>query len=212
MKHATRKYWEKFSKTLKIWREEDWEYVPPTPVEDLERFEREWDLPLPESYKAFLQTFGPGELARVFRFMAPYCPDKSADLVPLNRGIRKDILKGETYDSRAEEDPDRMLGLLYISNSFYTDHEFVFDTADVTDNAKHEYAVYHVPRSCSSPLFKVADCFTGFIEDFCLGDDYERLFQCPFPAGSNPDDENHEHHIRRSFSPVFMRGKRKKKK
>jgi len=212
MKHANMQYWTEFAKTIKIIRREDWKYLPPTPLEDLERFEREWDIPLPESYKAFLRVFGPGELAEVFQIMSPYCPEKHMDLVGINSNNRQYMLQNPEYiDDSTPESTAQLKRALRITQSFYTHEIYVFDPLDISDISGNEYAVYYAPGFPSEPLVRVADCFTEFIEEYCLGDRYEQIRECPFPTTPDPDDYPEDWELptvdRRTYEPVFVSGK-----
>src|SRR5689334_6059696 len=64
-------YWGKLYKSFKIQYGAPYPRVRLPTDADLDQYEAESHLLLPQSYRGFIKVFGPGELLREFRFRAP---------------------------------------------------------------------------------------------------------------------------------------------
>ena len=134
----------------------------------LDQFEARTGFRLPDSYRSFIKTFGPGSLAYRFRITAPGDP-KRGPRVDLD-ALRDDFVS-VTSDGELEEsydDPERARRLVLFCLT--TGEDFIgWDPREATDPGRHEYAVYEVPRG-DDKLHRLAGTFREFVEDYCLGD------------------------------------------
>jgi hypothetical protein len=164
--------WNELAGRLKIVIPEGQELDAPAPAAldgALDDLERQAGFHFPESYRRFLHTFGPGELAGHFHIYAPI-PDgvfgparEYYDIVNENEVIRDP--EGEWSDIG---DPELIPRLILFAST--TDGGWLFwDPADVRDPQRHEYGVYgHAPEN-PGKVELVATSFKELITGVCLG-------------------------------------------
>ncbi len=146
----------------------------------LDAFEEEFAVKLPKSYRDFIQVFGPGVIARNIRIYAP-CGKQSTtfDLYVDNRGRHESFLlrHRQNVDKRTKtlKDPElRRLARLILFGSTFLGDLFGFDPEDVTDQNDPEYRIFFWEKLSDSAQ-PIADAFSDFITDVCLGEGYFKI-------------------------------------
>jgi len=126
-------------------------------------------VPLPASYRDFVQVFGPGEIAGYFIVFAPGYPNRRSGslthFIDVNRGKEIHEALIEVYDD--EEFINRMLPF----GSTIGGDLIVWDPDDVRDKRKQEYGVYILPDDQTKIVY-LASSFQEFVEKVCLGDGF----------------------------------------
>lgn len=121
-------------------------YVYPAPITDatLNEVESQLDCRLPESYRAFMKRFGPGEVADRVR-LTPLGVGSDGDhsLLGQTRGMRELFL----YRMAERPHPNAAwLGRLVYFGSDFCGDSYAWDTEDVTNSDAHECRVYQLQR------------------------------------------------------------------
>jgi SMI1 / KNR4 family (SUKH-1) len=172
--------WDDVEKRLQISTQHD--DVKKPKVEDLDQFERENGFKLPDDYREYALTFGPGAIgSREWFFATPGFPGKGNDLEDLAtsreswRKCRCDGVKDEALSKQFGMDADRVRRLVPFCNQRLEGEGFAWDTSDVTDPDRHEYGIYH-HTDCYSPIKRVASTFREFVRDYALGGGFERTY------------------------------------
>lgn len=146
--------------------------VVPRPSEPaLDRYEAATGFKLPQSYRQFVRTFGPGELGQVFTVYSPGYPDSGIDLGRMNQAFRKTASFDKRSDAdpaRSHDDPRRARRLVLFAHDIGPDY-YGFDPEAVRDAEAHEYGIYAVMHS-DPRVVNIAGSFREFIEEYCLGD------------------------------------------
>lgn len=170
--HTSR--WMELSKRLVNTNQEDTVVVPLTTPEELVQFEREWDFQLPDSYKAFCQIIGAGEIAETFQITTPYAPGTYSDLSQDNRMWRENYFN----DTIGSWKWRRQLSRVIRFASDYTGASYAWDPVDIVDVDRHEYGVYYMPRAddLERPR-RIETTFARFIEVFILGGGFQKTFR-----------------------------------
>lgn len=156
--------------SISEWRQTYWRlrvFARPT-LDDCDSVESELEFRLPKSYREFITTIGPGELAEEFRIFGPNHNSKHFDLFNQNRSIKRGIKK--MLDLPGMTEADQALRLVYFASNIAGDC-FGFDPQSVTKPKHNECKIFLVPRLLEPNEF-CADSFHSFIHDFCLGDRY----------------------------------------
>ena len=152
----------------------------------LDEYKVATEFALPKSYREFIQIFGPGKLGSDFQIRAPGYrvteeseADKlfnfEADLAAFNERIRQtealapDLL-AEYY---RREDVERISRCVYFAGTEMSE-VIGWDPKHVTDAATSEYGIYIIFRERDHMTF-LADSFTQFAFDVCLGTRYGEL-------------------------------------
>ena len=121
-------------------------YVCPAPITDaaLNELESQLDCRLPESYRAFMKRFGPGEVANRIDLPPLGVRDEgSHTLLARTRSFRDFFLRNRAGSSPRST---AWLGrLVYFGSDFYGD-SYAWDPEDVTNSDPHECRVYHLER------------------------------------------------------------------
>jgi hypothetical protein len=167
--------WDPIVARLKIWTQDD-EVRRPTPA-DLDRYEAEAGFKLPDDYRSYALTFGPGELGRCeFCFSTPGFPKAGdLDLAEKNRIWLKLAVAGCPDKNLAERFGDawRARRLIHFCEVSGIGDRFAWDPMDVTDAETHEYGIYALPvDSTGWKNMRVARTFREFVLDYALGGQY----------------------------------------
>ena len=154
-----------------IWAVPDgYDPVSPPSEADLEQFEADFGIRLPESYRTFVLQFGAGELAQEFMIFAPRCQANSDyDMTKFNQQFRRAFDKSKVLQ-KSYDDPQLIRRLLFFARTIGNDY-FGWDPGDGGDKERPEYAVHFLPRLVENSR-TVAGSFREFVEDLCLGDAY----------------------------------------
>lgn len=186
----TRDYWHEFARTIRV-RE-----AYPGPVRwpsdrVLDAYEARAGLKLPEGYRRFIRLFGPGELAGRFSIASPGYPSFTyrVDMDRLNEDFRR---KPDDELEEFWDDPERARRMVMFCSTGGVNY-FGWDPREVTDPARHEYAIYEVPQGLDT-IPRRAGTFREFLEGYCLGDGHLE------ERGGEWDEE--ELGPRRSFVPA----------
>jgi hypothetical protein len=163
-------------------------------VEDLDRFESEFGSKLPDDYREFALTFGPGELGiREWCFRTPGFAEsgRSFDLAEANGGIDNRGLPNASDVALARRgDPTLIRRLvLFCSGGFDGDY-FCWDPTEVTNPEKHEYAIYITCDALDPMTQRASSGFHEFVLDYLLGGGYERhIYEPGTEPGEPPGKE-----------------------
>lgn len=146
--------WDDLEKRLAVRYTSDGKHRKPKP-KDLDRYEKESGFRLPDDYREFALTFGPGTFGRGWQFSTPgFSKTKShVDLATLNHFFQ--MQKGDLNQSFV-----RFCG----KEDFHG--WFAWNPEDVTDPAKHEYGIYLL---MDDPPVKVASTFREFVMFYAMG-------------------------------------------
>ena len=124
-------------------------------------FERESHVKLPESYKEFTKVFGAGELAEYYRIAAPLDIEDDNDLVRQNRNAHGE--PGE--DLLGSYGPSEVTDRIVIFGNTIGGEMFGWNTEEVTDEDRAEYAIFYLTRRGS--MERIANTFEEFVQH-CL--------------------------------------------
>jgi hypothetical protein len=180
--------WPEFYSTLVIDRGCGEPVAKPTPTQ-LDRFEAETGLRLPQSYRDYILVFGPGEFPCVLKVAAPgHASLGSFDLLTASRtyGYSAEEIAGSGLPVEQQE---RMRRLFYFG--LHHGRQWLgWDPKDVRDSGAHEYRIYRVDWLSEGAEF-VAASFRQLVEETC-----EALF--------TPDPEYDEEALgpQRAFQPA----------
>lgn len=176
------------------------EYARFLPAEsDITRFELDWKFRLPQSYKSFIEVFGPGTLADEFLIRAPGCSDSKYDLEHLNSDYRKGFALTLKRHPQLIPRPEFLTSIIWFCTTFDAT-SFGWSSSEVSNQQTMEYAIYALNRGDFVPRL-IMSSFTEFVVDLCLGDQYVPLYR------SEPDPETNRY----VFSPGRVRGLRIRK-
>lgn len=132
-------------------------------------FEQEWDFILPESYKTFMEAFGPVSVAGSYQIMHPAGGKPDSDMASYNKSTRG-FLENNLSEVRKCRKWYPQLMRVVTFGSDYCGDAYAWDPLEVTDHSACEYGVYYVIRESERwPPKKIADTFHEFIELFLLG-------------------------------------------
>jgi uncharacterized protein (TIGR02996 family) len=156
----------------------------------IRKFETDFGVPLPRSYKAYSLIFGPGEFGSYFRINVPD-GRKLGDLA----GDHHDI---HDWEHGYESNQGQLLRrIIYFSNTI--GGELIgWDPSAVRDSGESEYAIFHIERTYEA--VEIASSFPEFISEICLGGKLG-----DFIGGSGWDDPE------QSFFPYRQKKQRKGK-
>jgi hypothetical protein len=146
---------------------------------DFDRFEEQYGVRLPSSYRSFASRFGPGILGAFFRLAVPGNPAGAPwfDLDGLNELSVRSCPLSFIDEVHCQEVP-----VFEVADMIATIRRLVFfcsldgseyigwDPEDVRDSDAPEYGVYILPRL--GPPIDCAHSFEQFVFDICLGDRY----------------------------------------
>jgi hypothetical protein len=176
-------------KSLETSTSEDDEYAQPPTEAELDRFEDAFSLKVPKSYRTFVSVFGPGELAEVFRITVPYCKVRAFDMVNDTTAHQKRFQGQMAWLARRSyDDPDQVARMIIIATT-YRGEQYAWDPQAVTDSRSNEYRVHLLRRSTKSPEV-IADSYSDFITEYCLGDRFLQFY----------DEDTRS----KSFSPAYL--------
>jgi hypothetical protein len=147
------------------------------PDSALTRFETEFGVPLPPSYREFVERLGPGEFGGYFRVYAPGYGGKGLDLAALVTLLREnaDIYEGQYGDAPL------VARMIPFADTIGGD-VFVWDTGKPV---KGEYPILALISGGTKPI-KVAPTFAAFVMDVVLGGRFGKLVKNPdFEAGND---------------------------
>ena len=162
--------WRPLQKTLQRTVPAGWQALPLPTTATLDAFEEQSGIRLPNSYREFMQLFGPGVLAENFLIFGPACEIRPLDLGIYNKDWAKMWKRNPTLYERFYDDPAQARRLVIFSRTQDNDL-FCWDPADVRDARRHEYGVLSLPRLAERPT-TVARTFREFVEEVCLGPGY----------------------------------------
>lgn len=127
----------------------------------LDRFEKAHGFELPDDYRGFAKTFGPGELGAYVRIYTPVPKGSNGDLSELVDMVHEGAeVLSETYG-----DPKLIERLVPFADTIGGD-TIAWDPEAVTDADAHEYAILLLPDD-SPKVKRVASDFGEFV-DICL--------------------------------------------
>jgi hypothetical protein len=134
----------------------------------LRRYEKNIGMSLPEGYKGFCQTIGPGELTvpRHYRIHAPR--DPLWDIESLNQDMKNQAPHRDQLllDIRGTDRSQLVRGVYFASD--ITTICYFWDPEDLTDPDQHEYGIYAIYRDHS--VRRVCDNYWEFVNTYCLGE------------------------------------------
>lgn len=183
-----RTHWRHFTETVEIRGQRDKACSSAAIVKQIPQFEKEWNFRLPDSYKAFMEEFGPVSVAGGYQIMPPVGKKEFSDIASYNTSVRK-FVKDNLSDMRKCKKWYPQLMRVIIFGSDYCGDNYAWDPLEVTNHTTCEYGVYYVVRESERwPPKKIADNFQEFIEEFLLGgglatldadlEPLERYFTC----------------------------------
>jgi hypothetical protein len=143
---------------------------PPTEVINsaLERIEKLFHTPLPQSYKEFIHLFGPGEIGEYFRIFGPSIEgfQDCGSSLEREREVWPEYLTSVGRSDLGER-------VICFSTTIGGDATF-WDPRDVRDPNEHEYGIYvHSRDAMTGKVDFIAGSFQAFIEEVCLGKGFE---------------------------------------
>jgi hypothetical protein len=140
----------------------------------ISEFEKSSGFRLPASYGAWVKLFGPGELSKCFRIVAPGFTEigDACDLMSFMRASQEDVHD----DDVAAYAPDaaQFRRMIFFCEDVGT-HHYGWDPAEVTDKARNECAIYVFFREWE--VRRLADTFAEFIQDIVLGERHAELYE-----------------------------------
>lgn len=164
--------------------EPQFEMMPPkrgakkrAPDSALARFEADFGVPLPPSYREFVGRLGPGEIGGYFRVYAPGYGGKGLDLAALVTLVREnaDIYEGQYGDAAL------VAGMIPFADTIGGD-VFAWDTRKPV---KGEYPVVALLNGGTKPV-TAAPSFAAFVADVVLGGQFGKLVKNPdFETGND---------------------------
>lgn len=162
MAKAKRASWDETLKRIK--RHKGWQRTVPTD-ERLQQFGSLLGIYVPATCRQFTMRLGAGQLSGWCDFFSCAAGVSSSwDMFHWNLNHLRFVLEaGKMANARARR--------LIIFGRLSSGEDYGWDTAEVTQNRKQpeEYAVYTVSRFMDRTT-KVADTFSEFITEFCMGD------------------------------------------
>ena len=171
--------WDELEGRLDISTQDGFVRKPTT--EDLDRFEAETNFKLPDDYREYAVTFGPGTLGRgEWKVRTPGFPrDEYHDLARFVERWRNCWL------GVPDEDLARIFGVepaKFRRMVPFCEKEncrgcFAWDPEEVTDAGRHEYGYYFLSGdSRDIPWPRVASSFREFVQVNALGGGFERYY------------------------------------
>jgi hypothetical protein len=192
--------WKELYSTLKITPESGPQYCPNS--DTLDRFEQQYNVRLPESYRSFAALFGPGLLGNTFRIAVPGTPfswvwydlnllnQQSARHCPIDYLEKVQLSKVQKQEIPVEiERIRRMIFFCSVESEEYIG----WDPKDVRNSKANEYGVYILP-GLGRPVF-CASTFAEFVLEICLGDQW--------PKYHYVDRESWMEDDRQTFIPII---------
>jgi hypothetical protein len=167
--------WDSLLAGIKVYRRSN--SVPLPKAGALDAYDKATGFRLPEGYRRFVLTLGPGDVGDAFRVAAPGYPKNrdTVDLAKMNRRYRAGVDSSSEADLAAKyDDPERVRRLVVFCDTGGADY-YGWDPQDVRDAAAHECGVYLAPRH-GSQVENVAGSFLEFIGEYCLGPGYRARF------------------------------------
>lgn len=162
---------------------------------ELDAFEAEFKLKLPDDYRLFMKTFGAGVISTLAEcnFAAPGAPPiqphDQRDLASFNRGARGtlqasyDMAKSSPYGKpKFEVDPAWLDRFIYFCVAGHGEDIFAWQADEVTNANTNDKNIYRITYFPKEPLVLVATTFREFVMDYLLSGRYFRDV-CP----ANPD-------------------------
>lgn len=139
----------------------------------LDRFEKKYGFKLPASYRAFVETFGPGELGRYFRIHAPGYPGREIDLGEYVEGMRQSAdMFAEIYG-----DADLVARMVPFGDTIGGD-VIAWDPRALTPKTADEYPIVFLPRD-QQKVRPMAPTFPQMVADVCLDKSFGKLVNDP---------------------------------
>ena len=164
--------WEQLRERLEVKEANARKQAKPTDA-TLDKFERDYELPLPGDYRTFVKVFGPGELAGVVRIYAPVGKKKPGDSSTFVDGFREGI----DFLSDVFGDPKIIGRAVPFANTIFGDM-IVWDPAKKTDEGSHEYEILLLSKE-RSKIVKLAPNFDTFINKRCLSSEFGKYLDDP---------------------------------
>jgi hypothetical protein len=155
--------WDDLRRRLVVQYASEAEVQTPSP-EDLDRFERESGFRLPDDYRDFAATFGPGTYGPGWQVETPGFANAEGrynGLAGLFRRVQ------DTYP-----------GFVVFCGKEDFHGWFAWDPKDVTDPGGHDYGVYVLGgpsgEDSDAPPLKAASSFREFVLSYALGGGFKR--------------------------------------
>lgn len=167
----------------------------------LDAFENVSGFRFPQSYRAFIKVFGPGELGERFVIRAPgYAvkgnPDvvsgfnESVDIQAFNSALPIRIPSEQAYVKKRYQDYDRLSRLVFFADYNVSD-VIGWDPLDLRNS--DEYGIYILMQDEDSLRLLSVD-FRSFVLEVCFGiaffqmegDNYDTSTLEPFPRSFRP--------------------------
>jgi hypothetical protein len=152
--------WDDLKKRIAVRYTSDGKHRKPKP-KDLDRYEKESGFKLPDDYREFVLTFGPGTFGRGWEFSSPGFPkvDSDVDLAYMNRRFQE-------QNTPLHQDHVRFCG----KEDFHG--WWAWNPKDVTNPERHEYGIYLL---LDDPPVKVASTFREFVMSYALGGGFQEF-------------------------------------
>jgi SMI1-KNR4 cell-wall len=165
----------------------------------LDDYEMRAGFSLPTSYREFMHWFGPGDLSVWFQLSGPVPPrfrDQVPDVYDIDK--QREMLENPEGYWASSVSPEVLRRFVLFASTEGGDW-FFWDTADVRDEAGHEYGVYgHAHENGGGEVELVATTFKSFVAEVGLGERY------PFSGN--------ERELEWSFWPAWPRKKQRRGK
>ncbi len=149
---------------------------------DVDRYEAESGVKLPDDYRRFTLAYGPGSIAasHEFEFAAAGIPEAGVygDLATFNppggTSAKFQGYSDEDLSRTYGRDPAWLRRLVFFCFVRDVGDQFAWDPSEVTDPAEHEMAIYLCGGDVRVGLWRVAATFGEFVIDYLLKGRYGR--------------------------------------
>jgi len=135
--------------------------VPPATDAELQEVESQLGLRLPDSYRAFLKCFGPGDLVGFQLYLLTQQKTRRAMTVT-EATLRYRQSVAEAEDPSEFPDPQWQSGLILFAT--HGSHDIAWDTTAVTQEQPHEFRVYDLCWEEERQPVAIADSFWQFVQ------------------------------------------------
>jgi len=156
-------------------------------LEELESFEREKNIILPDSYKDFCQVFGTGCFGE--EFITIQCPSNywinHVNPAKIDSMLTS-IQSSPNNDIRGQREILELLGSAFIFGG--QDYFSVFWDIRTFNKADHSYDIYWaLDEPYEGEIYKVGRHFLSFIQDSCLGNGLSEYLPSEFHTHDDID-------------------------
>lgn len=135
--------------------------VAPVATSLLYQYEHNSGFALPQSYRDYCATFGPGELrhANTCEIHVPYAVMPQYNIDQLNDSMQHVAITGIA-------DVDLFLRAVFFGSNMDSDC-FFWDPLDIRQSTTSEYSIYVLRRN--QTIEKICESFWAFINHYCIG-------------------------------------------